>query len=97
MNLNEAQFEVKRRKKGEIKFATSSFKDPFIIKAVQLIAQHAKVSEQEVMAKLNEGLKKREDVLAKAPLLHGTMAKNAVENDVFTMFWELGVRVPGAP
>lgn len=95
--LNEAQFEVKRRKKGEIQFSTSSFKDPFIVKAIQLIAKTAKVSEQEVMTKLQAGLKERDETLKKAPLLHGTMAKNAVENDVFTMFWELGVQVPGAP
>lgn len=97
MNLNEAQFDAKRRKKGDIRFSTSALTDPFIVDAIKAIAQHTSKSEQDIVAYITAQLKERNEVLAKAPLLHGTMTKNAVEDIVFTMFWEAKVPVSGAP
>lgn len=98
MNLHEAQFEVKRKKKGEIKFPTSSFKDPFIIKAIKAIAQHAPDSNEiDVSKYIAAKVAERQEATKKAPLLYNTMTMNAIEQEVFSLFWKINVPVAGAP
>lgn len=96
-HLIEAQFDIKRRKEGEVQFPTSSLTDQHVKDLIDIIAKNAQVPSQEVEQYIQSKIDAFGDMSQKSPLLYETMVKNAAESEAFTLFWEAGHRVPGAP
>lgn len=92
--LNEA-FQYRKFQPGQVNFPSSSIQDPFIQKVVQLLAHANNVTPQQIEQAVEHKVAERNEQAVLIPLLHGTMMKNAVENEVFDMFWNGDVPVNG--
>lgn len=95
--LLEAQFDIKRRKEGEVQFPSSTLTDPHVVKLIDIIAKQAKVPPQEVQGYIQTKMNEFSGMAQKSPLLYDTVIQNAAETEAFTLFWKAGLRVPGAP
>lgn len=92
MNLGEA-FEYKKAKLGELKFPSSTLRDPFLQKIVAMCAQAQGKPVQEILAGIEFEIAEMTKTAKLAPVLYHTALQNAAENNVFNVFWKTPVKV----
>lgn len=83
--LNEA-FQYRKFQPGQINFPTSSWQDPFVQKIAGEIAKAHNIPLQEVEQAINHEVAEMHEQGKLVPILHETMDKNAVEQQLFKMF-----------
>jgi hypothetical protein len=96
MRISEV-FSNKKAAEGVVKFSKSSFTDPFIIKIIDLVAKARSVPTTTIVDEINEKIAKFKKLEAKAPILFSTVNDNVIESELFHMFEDLDIDVPGAP
>lgn len=87
-SLQEALLNVKKAAHGTVPFSKSSFTDPHIQKVMAAIAVEKGQTVQEIIDQLTPKVQKIQDRAKIAPKLYGTVAQNAVENELFSIFWK---------
>lgn len=95
--LFEVNWDIDRRKEGQISFPTSSIDDPHIKKAIQEVANQTKSSPKDVTAAVQKKLDELNGMATDSPILYETINKNAAEQAIFEIFWKADIKPKGAP
>lgn len=95
--LKESGFDYHRKNRGEVALPASDVKDPHIQQVLKLVANHVGISEEEAVTSLMPHMQFHAEMARRAPILYGTMAKNAPESAAFRALQQSGARVDTAP
>jgi hypothetical protein len=97
MRIKEA-FEQRKFKEGEVKFSKSTFQDPFVIKVLDVLAGIRQVPVSQIIEEINAEIVKFNKIKDLCPTLHGTIADNIIESELFKQYWKLETPpLQGAP
>lgn len=88
LNILGEVFQQRKFQPGQVKFSTSSFKDPHIIKIANEVAKATGVSVQTLFDQIQKKVDEFKPIAEKAPILYHTAVHNIIENELFQKFWE---------
>jgi hypothetical protein len=78
-------FDISRRARGEIKFKTSSIRDPHILSVIAEVSKKTGVPPKEIVQHIQDKVSKLTEIQKYSPILYDIAVKNAVESAAFDL------------